>query len=74
MMHKPDYSSYIIDNNMCRVLRKLGKMHVCKVSSQICLRSPHRLIRDDTFRPNWIFAKNRHHLNEKYNKRGNCSP
>ncbi len=30
---------------MSRVLRKLGIMHVRKVSSQISLCSPHRLIR-----------------------------
>ena len=73
------YDAYLYDGtarclNMCRVLRKLGIMHVRKVSSQISLCSPHRLIRDDTFRLNWIFAKKRHHLNEKFHKSGNCHP
>jgi hypothetical protein len=45
-------------------LRKLDIMHVRKVSSQISLCSPHRLIRDDTFRLNWIFSKKRLHFNE----------
>ena len=52
-------------SQLSHVLRKLGLMHVRKVSSQISLCSPHRLIRDDTFRLNWIFAKKRLHLNEK---------
>ncbi|KAH3857003.1 hypothetical protein DPMN_099600 [Dreissena polymorpha] len=39
------------------VLRKLGLMHVRKVSSEISLCSPHRLFRDDTFRLNLIFSK-----------------
>ena len=43
---------------MCRVLRKLGIMHVCKVSSQISLCNPHRLIWDDTFRIYDIFRLN----------------
>ncbi|KAH3894798.1 hypothetical protein DPMN_018957 [Dreissena polymorpha] len=34
----------------------------------------HRLIRDDTFRPNWILAKKRLSLNEKYHKSGDCRP
>ena len=59
---------------MWRVLRKLGKMLVRKVSSQISLCSLHRLTRDDTFCLNWIFAKKRHHLNEKFHKSGNCRP
>ena len=42
---------------MSRVLgRKRGLMHVRKMSSQISLRSPHRLIRDDTFRFYGIFS------------------
>ena len=49
---------------MSRVLRKLGIMQVRKVSSQISLCRPNRLIRDDTFRLNWIFAKERLPLNE----------
>ena len=70
----PFYTSYMMQdkhdskclcNKLCRVLRKLGIMHVRKVSSQISLCSPHRLIRDDTFRLNWIYAKKRQHLNEK---------
>ena len=40
-------------------------MHVRKVSSQISLSSPHRLIRDYTFRLNWIFVKKSHSLNGK---------
>ena len=58
--------------NMCHVLRKLGKMHVRKVSSQISMCSRHRLIWDDTFGLNWIFTKKRHHLNEKFHKSVNC--
>ena len=61
-------------NQVCRVLRKLGIMLVRKVSSQISLCSPHRLIRVDTFRLNLIFAKMRHYLNEKFHKSGNCRP
>ena len=49
---------------MCRVLRKLGIMHVRKVSSQISLCSSHKVIKDDTFCLNWIFAKKRLHLKE----------
>ena len=39
-------------------------MHVRKDLSQISLCSPHRLIRDDTLRLYWIFAKKRLCLNE----------
>ena len=42
-------------NKMSLDLGKLGLTHVRKVSSLISLCSPHRLIRDDTFRLNWIF-------------------
>ena len=59
---------------MSCVLRKLGIMHVRKVSSQNSLCSLHRLIRDDTFRLNWIFAKKRLHLNKKCHKSGKCRP
>ena len=41
-----------------RVLRKLGIMLVRKLSSQISLCSPHRLIRDDNFRFYGIFRLN----------------
>jgi hypothetical protein len=69
-----DRSIPIFTTQMWRVLRQLGKMPVRKVSSPISLCSPHRLIRDDTFRLNWIFAKKRHHLNKIFHKSGNCRP
>ncbi|KAH3889499.1 hypothetical protein DPMN_013556 [Dreissena polymorpha] len=50
---QPEYVCF----ELCLVLRKLGLMHVRKVSSQISLCSPHRLIRDDTFRLNLFFGK-----------------
>jgi hypothetical protein len=53
---------------MSRDLEKLGLIYVRKLPPQISLCSPHRLIRDNTFRLNWIFAKKRLSLNEKYNK------
>jgi len=59
---------------LCRVLRKLGIMHVRKVSSQISLLSSHRLIRDDTFRQKLIFAKKGLHFNKKCHKSGKCRP
>ena len=60
--------------NVSRFEKKMGIMHVRKGSSQISLCSPHRLIRDDTFRLNWIFAKKKHQFNEKFNKSVNCRP
>ncbi|KAH3831132.1 hypothetical protein DPMN_104394 [Dreissena polymorpha] len=42
------YLFFVVCKNICRVLRTLGIMHVCKVSSQINLCNLHRLIRDDT--------------------------
>ncbi len=59
----------LIYEHMSRVMRKLDIMNVRIVSFQISLCSPHRLIRDESFRPNWIFAKKRHHLNEKFHKK-----
>ena len=59
---------------MCFVLRKLGLMHVRKVSSQISMCIPHRLIRDGAFRLNKIFGKKGHPLNQKYHKAGNVVP
>ncbi|KAH3814357.1 hypothetical protein DPMN_142853 [Dreissena polymorpha] len=47
-------------DQMCRFLKKLGLMHVRKVSSQISLCSLHRLIRDDSFRLNLIVGKDGH--------------
>ena len=73
----PTKQGYRLDwhekQQMSHVLRKLDKMHVRKVSSQISLCSPHRLIQDDTFRLNWIFAKKRHHVNEKFHKKQKLS-
>ena len=55
---------------MCCVLRKLDKMPVCKVLSQISLCSPHRLIVEDTLTLNKIFGNKGLPLNEKYHKSG----
>ena len=38
----------------------------------VTFRSSHRLIRDDTFRLNWIIATRRISLNEKYHKSEKC--
>ena len=66
--------NFRVFSKLCRVLRKLGIMHERKVSSQISLCSPYRLIRDDSFRLNWIFAKKRDFSNETFHKSGNCRP
>ena len=57
----------------CRVLRKLGIMHVRNVSSQISLCSSHRLIRDENFRLNMIFGMKGLPLNEKNNIKADCT-
>ena len=61
------YVVSIVSIHLSRALWKRGLMRVRKVSSQIILSSPHRLIRDDTPQ-NVIFAKNRLSWNEKYYK------
>ena len=57
---------------MGRGLWKGGLMHVRKMSSQISLCSPLRMIRDDIFRLNRISAKKRLLLIIKYHKSGKC--
>ena len=41
---------------MSRDLEKRWFIYVRKVSSQISLCSPHRIIKSDTFRLGWIFS------------------
>ena len=50
--------------DMSRNLGKLGLMHVRNVSSQITMCSTQKLILDDIFRLDWIFAKKRLSLNK----------
>ena len=45
-----------VRNIWARLCEKGDLMHVRKVSSQISMCSSQRLIRDDTFRLNWIFV------------------
>ena len=59
---------------MWRVLRKLVKMLVRKLSSHISLCSPHRLIRDDNFRFYGIFRLNDVSSKRKYSLGGKCHP
>ena len=57
-----------------RVLRKLGLMHVRKVSSQISLCSPHRLIKNDTFRFNGNLSFKKISAFRKSSLGGKCLP
>ncbi|KAH3841716.1 hypothetical protein DPMN_115190 [Dreissena polymorpha] len=61
-------------SHLSRVLRKLGLMHVRKKLSQISLCSPHRLIRDDTFRVYGIFRLKEVPFYRKSNLSGKCRP
>ena len=55
-------------------LGKLGSMHVRKVSYQISRCSPHRLIRDNTFRFYGIFPLNKSLLKKKFSLGEKCCP
>ena len=55
-------------------LVKWCKMFVHKVLTHISLWSPHRLIRDNIFRLNWIVVIKSLPLNQKYKKSGKPLP
>ena len=69
-----DYDSMKKRITVSRALRKLGIMHVRKVLSQISLCSPHRLIRDDTFRFYGIFSFKEVPPYRKSSLGGKCRP
>ena len=64
--------NHTIIYHMSLVLIKLGLIQVRKVSSQISLCSLYMPIRDDAFRLNSVFAKERRPLNKNFHKNGNC--